>query len=116
MDGMQRAAGHCCGMPWLTALRQESTWLPAQGAHAVPADVTTLAGCGCILDSLLFTLADAGTCVGIPAPYYPAFDNDLKVAPVLLAPLPWLVPSLQDGRCMRESSSPPISNDDCACR
>lgn len=41
--------------------------------------MSILAGCGCILDTLLFTLADEGTCVGIPAPYYPAFDNDLKV-------------------------------------
>ena len=55
---------HCCAL---------------QGAHANPADVSILAGCGCILDTLLFTLADAGTCMAIPAPYYPAFDIDLKV-------------------------------------
>ena len=29
----------------------------------------------CILDTLLFTLADEGTCMGIPAPYYPAFGT-----------------------------------------
>lgn len=41
--------------------------------------VTVLAGCGCVLDLLLFCIAEPGDFVGIPAPSYPAFDNDLKV-------------------------------------
>lgn len=50
-----------------------------QGAHIRACDITVLAGCGSILDLLFFILADEGSCVGIPAPYYPAFDRDLKV-------------------------------------
>ena len=45
-----------------------------------------LAGCGSILDLLFFILADEGTCVGIPAPYYPAFDRDLKVMACCASP------------------------------
>ncbi|KAK9901665.1 hypothetical protein WJX75_007319 [Coccomyxa subellipsoidea] len=41
--------------------------------------ITVLAGCGCVLDLLLFCVAEDGDAVGIPAPYYPAFENDLKV-------------------------------------
>eukprot|EP01138_Halocafeteria_seosinensis_P014168 gb/GECG01014467.1/.p1 GENE.gb/GECG01014467.1/~~gb/GECG01014467.1/.p1 ORF type:complete len:425 (+),score=44.83 gb/GECG01014467.1/:1-1275(+) len=34
------------------------------------------AGCGALVDNLMFILADSGESVLIPAPYYPAFDND----------------------------------------
>lgn len=37
---------------------------------------------------MFFCLADAGASVLIPAPYYPAFDNDLKAKCDLL-PLPF---------------------------
>eukprot|EP00744_Colponema_vietnamica_P020628 GILI01029342.1.p1 GENE.GILI01029342.1~~GILI01029342.1.p1 ORF type:complete len:443 (+),score=113.41 GILI01029342.1:46-1374(+) len=37
------------------------------------------AGCGAILNNLMFSLCEAGDVCLIPAPYYPAFDNDLKV-------------------------------------
>jgi hypothetical protein len=38
-----------------------------------------LTGAGSVIDLLLHCVADAGDAVLIPAPYYPAFDNDLKV-------------------------------------
>jgi hypothetical protein len=38
------------------------------------------AGCSAILDSLFYCLCDEGEGVLIPAPYYPAFDNDLQVS------------------------------------
>jgi len=37
------------------------------------------AGCGAIIDNLFMTITEPGDGVLIPAPYYPAFDNDLKV-------------------------------------
>lgn len=57
-----------------------------QGAHVRARDITVLAGCGSILDLLFFILADEGACVGIPAPYYPAFDRDLKVMACCASP------------------------------
>lgn len=36
------------------------------------------AGCTAILDNLFYALCDEGDGVLIPAPYYPAFDNDLQ--------------------------------------
>ena len=37
------------------------------------------AGCGAILDNLFMCITEPGDAVLIPAPYYPAFDNDLRV-------------------------------------
>ena len=37
------------------------------------------AGCGAVIDNLFMTITARGDGVLIPAPYYPAFDNDLKV-------------------------------------
>jgi hypothetical protein len=37
------------------------------------------AGAGAVLDTLFFCLCNPGDGVLIPAPYYPAFDNDLQV-------------------------------------
>ena len=36
-------------------------------------------GCGAILDVLFHSITAAGDGVLIPAPYYPAFPNDLEV-------------------------------------
>ena len=36
-------------------------------------------GCGAIIDNLAFSICGPGDGVLIPAPYYPAFDNDLRV-------------------------------------
>ena len=38
-----------------------------------------LAGCGAVLDLVIYCIASDGDSIGIPAPYYPAFDNDVKV-------------------------------------
>lgn len=37
------------------------------------------AGCTAIIDNTIYALCDEGDGVLIPAPYYPAFDNDLQV-------------------------------------
>lgn len=37
-----------------------------------------IAGCTAIIDNLIYALCDEGDGVLIPAPYYPAFDNDLQ--------------------------------------
>lgn len=42
-------------------------------------NITVMAGCGSILDALLFCIAKEGARVAIPGPSYPAFDNDFKV-------------------------------------
>ncbi|BDA42313.1 1-aminocyclopropane-1-carboxylate synthase [Coccomyxa sp. Obi] len=55
----------------------QKTFMKGVQLHAD--DITVLAGCGCVLDLLLYCIAADGDLVGIPAPYYPAFDNDLKV-------------------------------------
>jgi aspartate/methionine/tyrosine aminotransferase len=36
-------------------------------------------GASAVLDNLFYVIGDAGEGVLIPAPYYPAFDNDLQV-------------------------------------
>ena len=50
-----------------------------QGLELRPEDITVLAGCGSVLDLLIHCIAADGDSIGIPAPYYPAFDNDVKV-------------------------------------
>lgn len=37
-------------------------------------------GCTAIIDNLIYALCDEGDGVLIPAPYYPAFDNDLQAS------------------------------------
>jgi 1-aminocyclopropane-1-carboxylate synthase len=44
-----------------------------------PNDLCISTGCGAILDNLFLTITAPGDGVLIPAPYYPAFDNDLRV-------------------------------------
>jgi 1-aminocyclopropane-1-carboxylate synthase len=39
--------------------------------------ITVSAGCGAIIDNITFAITQPGDGVLIPAPYYPAFDNDL---------------------------------------
>ena len=50
-----------------------------QGLELRPEDITVLAGCGSVIDLLLHCITADGDSIGIPAPYYPAFDNDVKV-------------------------------------
>ncbi|PSC76648.1 1-aminocyclopropane-1-carboxylate synthase [Micractinium conductrix] len=57
--------------------------------HSVnPADLCISSGCSAILDNLFYCLCDEGDGVLIPAPYYPAFDNDLQ-AKCRVHPLPF---------------------------
>ena len=57
------------------------------GAEVDPGWVTALSGAGAVLDALLWCLCGEGDAVIIPAPYYPAFDNDLTVRGALV-PVP----------------------------
>jgi 1-aminocyclopropane-1-carboxylate synthase len=53
---------------------------PSAAAGTVdPADLCISTGCGAILDNLFLSITAPGDGVLIPAPYYPAFDNDLRV-------------------------------------
>ena len=63
-----------CGRQPLCEMSQSS-----QGVAIEVNDLTVLAGCGSVLDLLFFGVADPGDAVFIPTPYYPAFDQDLKV-------------------------------------
>ncbi|CAK0764832.1 hypothetical protein CVIRNUC_003198 [Coccomyxa viridis] len=49
-----------------------------QGLELRGEDITVLAGCGAVLDLVIYSIASDGDSIGIPAPYYPAFDNDVK--------------------------------------
>ena len=54
----------------------------AKGNHSVkvhPEQLCISAGCGAILDNLFMCITEPNDGVLIPAPYYPAFDNDLRV-------------------------------------
>mmetsp|Transcript_317 Transcript_317/g.545 ORF Transcript_317/g.545 Transcript_317/m.545 type:complete len:434 (-) Transcript_317:307-1608(-) len=51
------------------------------------------AGCNAILDNLFFCIAAPGESVLIPAPYYPAFDNDLT-AKAGMIPVPVQMPKV----------------------
>jgi 1-aminocyclopropane-1-carboxylate synthase len=55
-----------------------------------PDNFCILSGCSGILDNLFYCLADEGESVLIPAPYYPAFDNDLEAKDNLL-PVPFFL-------------------------
>lgn len=50
-----------------------------QGVDVKADNLACLVGCGAILDVLFFSIAAAGEGILIPAPYYPAFKNDLEV-------------------------------------
>lgn len=41
--------------------------------------LTVTTGCGAAVNSLMFLLCRAGDEILLPAPYYPAFDNDLAI-------------------------------------
>jgi 1-aminocyclopropane-1-carboxylate synthase len=58
-----------------------------QGVDVDPEHLTALTGCGSVIDLLLHCVANPGDAVLIPAPYYPAFDNDLKVCRIALLDL-----------------------------
>ena len=72
----------------------------APGVELEADRLTVSAGCGAILDNLMFLLAGRGDGVLIPVPYYPAFDNDLTarmgVVPVPVATTSGLLPTPED--------------------
>ena len=49
------------------------------GGDVSPEQLCVSAGAGAVIDNLLMAIASEGDGVLIPAPYYPAFDNDLRV-------------------------------------
>eukprot|EP00775_Hariotina_reticulata_P003457 gene3457-3728_t len=55
-----------------------------QGVQVDPDNLSVLAGCGTVVDMLFHLIADEGQSILIPAPYYPAFDNDLKIRNTLV--------------------------------
>ncbi|KAG2426355.1 hypothetical protein HXX76_013112 [Chlamydomonas incerta] len=70
-------------MRGIPALRQalarllESTFM--KGISVDPDQLSVSAGAGAIIENLFHCIAGPGDVVLIPAPYYPAFDNDLQV-------------------------------------
>ena len=63
-----------------TAAAQLMSAVLTDGRETISSDtIVGASGCGAILETLMFLLTDAGDCVICPAPYYPAFDNDLTV-------------------------------------
>lgn len=53
--------------------------LGMQGVALEPENLVVSAGCGAIINDLLYCVTNPGEAVTVPAPYYPAFDNDIKV-------------------------------------
>lgn len=49
------------------------------GGDVSPEQLCVSAGAGAVIDNLFMAIASEGDGVLIPAPYYPAFDNDLRV-------------------------------------
>lgn len=71
---LPRAAAACSWGPADMPLTTQARLLPP-----LPLPCCHTAGCSAILDSLFYCVCDEGDGVLIPAPYYPAFDNDLQV-------------------------------------
>ena len=57
----------------------KSHCLTPQDLDVSPEDIVVQTGCGAILSNMFQLLCEPGESVLIPAPYYPAFENDLKV-------------------------------------
>jgi aspartate/methionine/tyrosine aminotransferase len=64
---------------WLSADGANAVACVAQGLDLSPEDIVVQTGCGAILSNMFQLLAEPGESVLIPAPYYPAFENDMKV-------------------------------------
>ncbi|MEW5316029.1 MAG: hypothetical protein WDW38_007421 [Sanguina aurantia] len=50
-----------------------------KGISVSPSHLAVLTGCGAVIDNLVFCISSPGDGILIPAPYYPAFDNDLEI-------------------------------------
>ena len=66
------------GRPLRAALARLLEATSMQGLELDPQHITVLAGAGAVLESLFWVLAGPKEGVLVPAPYYPAFDNDLR--------------------------------------
>ena len=62
-----------------SAVAQYAELTFASGCTIDPEDLSISSGCGAVIDNICFSVCEAGSEVLIPAPYYPAFDNDLRV-------------------------------------
>lgn len=51
-----------------------------QGLDLQPQNLTISSGCGAIINNLLYCITEPGEGIALPAPYYPAFDYDIKVS------------------------------------
>ena len=50
-----------------------------QGLDLQPQNLTISSGCGAIINNLIYCITEPGEGIALPAPYYPAFDYDIKV-------------------------------------
>lgn len=88
--------GSMKGMPGLQAALaglMQRTFVPEPPLN--PSYMCILAGCSGVLDHLFYCLADSGQSVLIPAPYYPAFDNDLQAKSNVI-PFPFYLDETSD--------------------
>ena len=51
-----------------------------QGLDLQPRNLTISSGCGAIINNLIYCITEPGEGVALPAPYYPAFDYDIRVS------------------------------------
>lgn len=67
------------GRPQVLASVMADTFMQGLPAPINPAHLTVLAGVSSILDLVTHCIASPGECLLVPAPFYPAFTNDLRV-------------------------------------
>ena len=84
-----------------SAVASYATTTFAKGCEMDPEHLAISAGCGAVIDNVCFCVCDSGSEVLIPAPYYPAFDNDLRVRSNVVP-----VPVLSSSSSSSTSSSP----------
>lgn len=75
------AQNTCCGSVSIIVVQGLSLALlvTMQGLDLKPQNLTISSGCGAIINNLIYCLTEPGQGVAIPAPYYPAFDHDIRV-------------------------------------
>lgn len=66
-----------------------------RGPQLDPSCMCILSGCSAAIDSLFYCISDPNAGVLIPAPYYPAFDNDLKAKNSVM-PVPFFLNEDED--------------------
>ena len=55
-----------------------------QGLDLQTKNLTILSGCGAIINNLIYCITEPGEGVALPAPYYPAFDYDIRVSGLVI--------------------------------